>query len=295
MKALLFGAILLAALPARAQIEIGGGRIEVEFTSQKTGVPRDIILAWIETAARAVTKYYGRYPVPHLTVRVAPFDGHGIRSGKTFGQGDGGLITISVGRSTSQEDFEADWLMTHEMVHLAFPSVAQRHHWIEEGLATYVEPIARVRLGTLRAEKVWGDVVRDLPQGLPEAGDRGLDFTHTWGRTYWGGALFCLLADVEIHRRTANRKGLEDALRGILAAGGSISADWDLERALKAGDKATGVPVLQELYGQMRAAPHPVDLENLWRQLGIERQGRAVILVDDAPLAAMRRAIMSSQ
>ena len=34
--------------------------------------------------------------------------------------------------------------------------------------------------------------------------------------------LFCLLADVQIHQRTHNQKGLEDALRGILAAGGNI-------------------------------------------------------------------------
>jgi hypothetical protein len=183
-------------------------------------------------------------------------------------------------------------MMTHEMVHLAFPSVPDEHHWIEEGLATYVEPIARVRIGNMRAQNAWADVVRDLPQGLPEPGDRGLDHTPTWGRTYWGGALFCLLADVEIHRRTANANGLEDALRGILRAGGSISADWDLERALETGDRAIGVPVLQELYGQMKAAPHPVDLDQLWKQLGIERRGSTVVFHDDAPLAAVRKAIM---
>jgi hypothetical protein len=34
-----------------------------------------------------------------------------------------------------------------------------------------------------------------------------------------------------------NQKGLEDALRGILDAGGNITHDWPLERALKVGDK----------------------------------------------------------
>src|SRR6266446_6989700 len=59
---------------------------------------------------------------------------------------------------------------------------------------------------------------------------------HTWGRTYWGGALFCLLADVEIHRRAHNRYGLQDALRGIVRAGGNMECDWPLARVLKAGD-----------------------------------------------------------
>ena len=44
-----------------------------------------------------------------------------------------------------------------------------------------------------------------------QGGGFGLDNTHTWGRTYWGGAMFCLLADVEIRRRTHNRRGLQDA------------------------------------------------------------------------------------
>src|SRR3984893_16591878 len=138
-------------------------------------------------------------------------------------------------------DFSHAWTLTHEMVHLAFPSVAEEHHWIEEGSATYIEPIARARAGDLTPEKVWGDLVEGLPQGLPESGDQGLDFTPTWGRTYWGGAMFCLLADVQIRERTGGRLGLDHALQGILSAGGNITVDWDLARTFAAGDRATGV------------------------------------------------------
>lgn len=46
--------------------------------------------------------------------------------------------------------------MTHEMVHLAFPSVPDQHHWIEEGLATYVEPIARARASEISAHNRLG-------------------------------------------------------------------------------------------------------------------------------------------
>ena len=288
----LFFGLILALRTSAAPIEIGSGKIDVDFESSAPDFPRALVTAWVTTAARAVTKYYGRFPVEHLVVRIHEVACDRINSGKTFGTRDGGVITVSVGRSTTAAHFTSDWLMTHEMVHLTFPSVPEQHHWIEEGLATYVEPIARVRIGNSRAQKVWADLVRDLPQGLPEPGDRGLDHTPTWGRTYWGGALFCLLADVEIRRRTANAKGLEDALRAILQAGGSISADWKLARALEIGDRATGVPILQELYAEMKAAPHPVDLDQLWKQLGIERRGQTVVLHDDAPLAAVRKAIM---
>ena len=286
------GAPFPQASAAAVPIEIGGGKIEIVFPDGDPDFPRALTQKWVTTAAGAVTKYYGRFPVPHVFVRIRAVEGNRIGSGKTFGAPEGGVITVSVGRSTKAADFHADWLLTHEMVHLAFPSVPDKHHWIEEGLATYVEPIARVQIGNLKARQVWFDLVRGLPQGLPEAGDRGLDFTPTWGRTYWGGALFCFLADVEIHRRTANAKGLQDALRGILEAGGTISSDWNLERALEVGDNASGVPILRELYAQMRSAPHPVDLDQLWHKLGVERQGATVILHEDAPLADVRRAIM---
>lgn len=287
------GTALCAAISsARAQIEIGGGQIDVVFESNESSAPPPMVWDWIKTSASAVTRYFGRFPVPHVTVRVRSTEGDAIESGQTFGTRNGGLIKIAVGRATTQAHFDRDWMMTHEMLHLGFPSVPERNHWIEEGIATYVEPIARVRIGRLRAEQAWADLVRDLPQGLPEAGDRGLDFTPSWGRTYWGGALFCFLADIEIHRRTENAKGLDDALRAILEAGGSITEDWDLERALKTGDKATGVPVLQELYAKMRATPSPLDLEEIWRNLGIERRGRSVRLTSDAPLTEVRRAIM---
>jgi hypothetical protein len=177
------------------------------------------------------------------------------------------------------------------MVHLAFPSVDKDHHWIEEGISTYVEPIARVRAGQFDAAEMWAEVVRDIPQGLPGPGDRGLDHTHTWGRTYWGGALFCLLADVDIRRRTHNRKGLDDALRGILIAGGDIRSDWDLKRVLRTGDKAAGVSVLVPLYKKMKDSPSPVDLGALWKELGISLDGKRVLFDDHAPLAAARAAI----
>src|SRR5207253_3023883 len=152
-----------------------------------------------------------------------PDSGRGVDRGRT-NEDDGGESNVHLGRHTRAADLAEDWVMTHEMVHLAFPSLAEEHHWMEEGSATYVEPFGRVRAGGLAAERVWADLVRDLPQGLPKRGDRGLDLTPTWGRTYWGGALYFLVSDVEIRERTQCKKGLEQALRAIVDAGGTIAA-----------------------------------------------------------------------
>ena len=126
-------------------------------------------------------------------------------------------------------------------------------------------------------------------------GDRGLDRTPTWGRTYWGGALFCLRADVAIRQRTGNRLGLEHALRSILDAGGSIDRDWTIDRVIEVADQAVGVSVLHELYDDMGSKPVKVDLGSLWHQLGIKRQGKTVVFDDTAPLANLRKAITASQ
>jgi hypothetical protein len=271
-------------------IQMKDATIDVRFDFTPSERLRKLVMGRIALSAKAVAAYYRQYPVPAVEIWVGSHRGRGINSGHAFGSPRAHL-SISVGVDSTEPDFAEDWETTHEMVHLAFPSVAPQHHWIEEGLATYVEPIARARIGELSPQKVWGDMVDGMPNGLPRPGDRGLDFTHTWGRTYWGGALFCLLADIEIRKRTENRRGLEDALRGILRAGGNIESEWPLSRALATADRAAGVTVLEDLYATMRAAPAAPDLNKLWRDLGVERRTGTVAFDDSAPLAAIRKAI----
>jgi hypothetical protein len=227
-------------------------------------------------------------------VLVLPSDRGRVGFGTTLGNG-GGAIMIWVGRGAGPAELRSDWVLAHEMVHLGIPNLPRAHRWLEEGIATYVEPIARARRGTITAEEMWAGLVKGLPNGLPQAGDRGLDRTHTWGRTYWGGALFCFLADLEIRERTRNRRSLDDALRGILSAGGDIAVSWPLERLLREGDRATGVPVLAELHARMGARPEDVDLDTLWRRLGVRAAGDTVAFDDSAPLAAVRRSIAPTQ
>jgi len=270
---------------------VGASRIDVHIDSGSLQVSDQDLLTWTHWASDSVVAYYGRFPVPHLDLRIVPTTGSSVRGGKTFPQSDGGMIRIHVGSEATMADLQDDWMLTHEMIHLGFPSVEDNHHWMEEGLSTYVEPIARVRAGHLDAHQMWFEVMRDLHQGLPEPGDRGLDNTHTWARTYWGGALFCFLADIEIHKQTNNRKGLEDALRGILNAGGDIRRDMNLLDALRLGDQSAGVSVLVPLYNAMKDQPYNVDLPALWRDLGIERDGGSVRFIASAPLAKVRESI----
>src|ERR1700738_4258033 len=144
-----------------AQLQIGGATIDISLNPVPPGDLRKLVLEWIARAARAVTTYYTRFPVPNVAIAVNFDDEEGVHAGKAFGW-EHAHISISVGRSTTAADFSDDWTITHEMVHLAFPSVPESHHWIEEGLATYVEPIARARTGDLTPQKGWGDLVNAI-------------------------------------------------------------------------------------------------------------------------------------
>jgi hypothetical protein len=272
-------------------ISVGEAAVDVTLAPVDFDLAPPAILRWISNAANAVRVYFGRFPVDRALVRVrAIANRSGVRRGTTYG-GSQPRTLITLGQHATGRELDDDWTMTHEFVHFGFPSMERQHHWIEEGLATYVEPVARAQAGTLPVERVWGDMMRDMAQGQPGADDQGLDFTHTWGRTYWGGATFCLLADLRYRERTKNRRGLQHALRGILAAGGNIQAEWPIERAFKTGDDAVGVPVLTELYTEMKDRPAATDLDALWRRLGVEFAEGRVVFHDAAPLAGVRRGI----
>ncbi|HWH46830.1 MAG TPA: hypothetical protein VN664_03445 [Burkholderiales bacterium] len=278
-----------AAPESSGELNVDGATIAVECACAN-GPSIDLLRPWIRDAADAVTTYFGRFPVRSLRIAVTGSEGRGVHSGTTYTH-HGALIRIGVGRDSNAAGLKRDWVMTHEMVHLAQPELDGRHAWMQEGMATYVEPVARVQAGQLDAAEIWRDMVRDMPKGLPAAGDRGLDNTHTWGRTYWGGAMFFLLADVGIRERTGNRAGLQHALRAMLDARGKPIG---LRELFAIGDRATGTNVLADLYDKMSSTPVTPDLEDLWRRLGVQRIDDGVRFDEAAPLAQVCKAITAS-
>ncbi len=278
----------------KTDLEVSGGTIHVAFAPGEIALPREKVFDWIRASARAVSTYYGRFPVSSLRLLIVPVDGTRVRGGTTWGY-RGAAIRLPFGRDSTEENLKRDWVIVHEMVHTALPDLDDRYNWLSEGLAVYVEPIARVQAGDLTAQEIWQAMMRDMPKGLPQAGDQGLDNTDTWGRKYWGGAMFCLLADIEIRKRTGNKFGLQDAMRGMLAAGGNHEKDWSIDRVLSTADKAVGVDVLTRLHDEMGPKPVTPDLAGLWRDLGLKAQGESLEFDDAAPLAAIRKSITEAR
>jgi hypothetical protein len=273
--------------------EVRGRRLTVGLAKGPWAMDDAAITHWITTAATQVSDYIQTWPLEHALVIVVRGEGETI-DGKTLG-GGGGSIFLELGADVTELEAQESWVLVHEFVHLTLPALGPPHQWLEEGLATYLEPIVRARTGAIPAERVWADIARDGPQGLPAAGDQGLERTHTWERTYWGGALFCLAADVAIREQTGNRRTLDDALRAVARATRGVADRITMDRFLELGDRATGLHVLHDAYRRLGLSPGRIDLEGLLRDLGVERHGDRVVLDDRARLAGVRRAITGAR
>jgi hypothetical protein len=294
--ALLFARLAIA--DQGASLDVGGATIAIEWDDALKPIASDL-RHWVDYSARAVARYYGRFPAKQLTLRVEPRSGGGVGGGFTTNT-DGAQIEIRVGTATTREQFAEDWVLVHEMVHLALPEVGRRHNWLAEGLATYIEGIARAQAGTRPVTDVWSEFLRSMPVGLPKPGEGGLDQTHTWARTYWGGALFCLQADVSIREQSGNRYSLRDALVAILEntggyAGPGAPRGVDINEVFRIGDRATHTTVLTDLYARAKESPDAPDLAALWQRLGVGGNRSRVEFDDKAPLATIRANITTAR
>ena len=283
-----FGALHLTTVP------FGSAAVRVGFAPDQLPLSDAEVLSWVQHSAGAVANYYrGQLPERDTLLLIMKGSGHNTR-GETLGNG-GPAVLVRASDDVNPKTTAADWVVTHELLHANFPDLGRQRAWLSEGLATYIEPVARARVGLVSDKQFWHDLMEGLPQGLPEAGDRGLENTHTWGRTYWGGALFCLVVDVAIRERTGNAKSLDDVLWAIGATGATDEVYWDIEQVLDTAERATGTPVFRDTYAKMALAPGNVDLVALFAALGVRKLDNSVVFDDHAEKAAIRRAITAAQ
>lgn len=284
---------LSGALPWQARansLRLPSGEVVLKLDGDFPADTRREIDVWVRRSVAALAGYFGRQPQPRIELRLQAVPGEGVSGGRTDVD-TGPFVSVRVGRETGAARFLDDWVLVHELVHLSLPNLPRAHNWLHEGLATYVETVARARAGITPFTQLWGELARGMPQGQPARGDGGLDGTRSWGRLYRGGALFCLEADVRLLRASAGRTGLRQALQGVQAAGGHYGQDWSITRLIAVADAAVGQTVLTELYREVKDKALAFDLDALWRQLGVVVEGDRVKLDDSAPGAAVRRAI----
>ena len=274
-------------------VEEGEARIYLEVPRGALNVDPRAVQAWVQRAVSGVARYYGRFPLPRVTILVIPVAGPRILFGSALGNG-GAAIQVLVGRDTPEHRFAHDWILTHETVHLGFPNLGPGHEWMEEGLATYLEPIIRARQGIRSEAELWRELQEGFAQGTLTDQEPGYEASQTWAHVYWGGALFFFLADLEIRVRTGSERNLSHALRGILDDGGDIRTHRPIPLLLRAADEATGVGVLSDLYQSLGASNSKrVDVDRLLKDLGVLGSDASLRLDAEAEKAWLRRELLT--
>jgi hypothetical protein len=270
----------------------GKAKLRLVTLDQKLDLTAPQITQWVTDTTQAVARFWHGFPVDRLMLVVVPQAG---RAGVPYGRvvaGGGATLMVQVGENATAKELYDDWVLIHEFVHVGSPFVL-RSPWMTEGLATYFEPIIRFRAGRRDAASLWAEFARDMPRGQAALESEGLAYSRRG--MYWGGAILMLLIDLDMRERSQGRRGLEDCLRAILAEGGNatriVAVDWMVD----ACDRADGGDATRRLTRRYAWSKAPVDLDEIWRRLGVVRENGSVRLDDTAPLAWLRRAIESGR
>jgi predicted metalloprotease with PDZ domain len=274
------------------RIDVPGASLDVVLLGQPLKMGDAAVLAWMKDAASCVARLYGTFP-SQATLFVLPVKG---RDEVVFGRVmslAGGSVVLLFGAETSAASAHADWVVVHELSHLGMASLVGEAHWLEEGLATYYEPILRERAGWMSEEELWAHFAHQMPRGQRKPGDpASLEAREDIDSTYWGGALFCLLADLRIRATSRGTKSLDDVMRAVHERLGDATHGTGLADFIRVGDEATGTDALAQVHAHFAVAGEPVDLAVTWQALGVVPGANGdVTLRDDAPLAWVRRAI----
>ena len=96
-----FALLIVAPSASGAQLRIGSGLIEIEFVRSASAAWESVARQWVERSARAVSDYYGRFPVARLRLRIASSAGKRARDGTAYGW-RGPFITIALGRDATK-------------------------------------------------------------------------------------------------------------------------------------------------------------------------------------------------
>jgi hypothetical protein len=278
-------------MPSYLAQQPGQAHVDLVMLDARYAATQQNYAEWVRQSAQAIATYFDGFSAPQALIVGFPARGAGVQFGRVT-PGGGVTIALRLGVDEPARELYQAWVLIHEMIHTAMPYVDGRGTWFMEGMATYLEPVIRSRVGWKSEDEVWREWIDNMPRGVSALSESGLLSSSGRGAIYWGGALFMLLSDIEIRRSTANKLGLEDCLRAILKRGGNTTTRVSLDEMIGSCDAAVGGSAMQELAKRYVYKATPIDLVALWRELGVALVDGKIVYRDDAPLAAIRKVIV---
>ena len=255
-----------------------------------TQIADEQLAAWVSAVAESNRRFWARSPTQGGLVVLIPSPRGGVPFGRVLSLG-GAVVTVLVGEQASPRDLYDDWVLVHELLHLGSPLMRDTGAWLNEGIATFYEPVLRTRAGWKSEDEVWREWISSMPRGMPAITGIGLENAGRGG-IYWGGALFVLMAEMESLQATGGKIGFSDCLRTVLAEGADVTVKWPTMKLLDRCDALLGKRVIAPLAEQHIEKGSAMDLDRMWRRLGVSMEGNDVRYDDDAELAWLRPLII---
>jgi hypothetical protein len=246
--------------------------------------------AWVSAVAESNRRFWARSPTEGGLVVLIPSPRGGVPFGRVLSLG-GAVVTVLVGAQATPQDLYDDWVLVHEFIHLGSPLMRDTGAWLNEGIATFYEPVLRTRAGWKSEDDVWREWIASMPRGMPAITGVGLENAGRGG-VYWGGAVFVLMAEIESLQASGGKIGFSDCLRTVLAEGADVTVKWPTMTLLDRCDALLGKQVIAPLAKQHIEKGSAMDLDGLWRRLGVSMEGNVVRYDDKAELAWLRPLII---
>ncbi len=262
----------------RQAIDLPGGRLDLVLLGAPIAMGDAAVVAWVRGAAGCVAGLFGRFPVDATVFIVPAAVAEEVVFGRVMSLA-GASVVLLFGAEARPENAPRDWVAVHELFHLACPSFVGEGHWLEEGLATYYEPILRERAGWMTEAELWGDFVcadaaRPPQGGRPgeprRARRHGLDVL---GRRPLRVARRRAHPERASGQRRRRARSLDDALRAVLAREGDATHRARRRRLpahRRRGRGRAGARRRLRPVGRARRERRP---HRLWRDLGVEIAG----------------------
>ncbi len=288
---------------AEREVEVAGSQLRIAVLDGSPPVDDASITEWIADAAGMVGGLYGHFPFPRAQVLVVP--NARAREPTPFAfvaRGGGPAVHFLINQRRPIEEFYDDWTATHEFSHLLLPFVDSSDAWLSEGIATYYQNVLRARSGRLTAQQAWSELNAGFGRGRSEARDLTLAEatermfrSRFFMRVYWSGTAIVMLADIRLRQISNGAQSLDTALAALNACCSDVRREWRARELFARLDELTATRVFTDLLEEYVDSTRFPDVSDSYRELGLVPAGRDVRLVDDAPLAGLRDAIMSGE
>lgn len=281
---LLLGDVPVAKVPGDAELTLA-------LPGSTLQLPPATLSAWVSAVAEGNRRFWARSPAQGGLVLLIPSEKGGVPFGRVMSLGDS-VVTVLVGKEATSNELYNDWVLVHEFLHLGSPLMRDTGPWLNEGIATFYEPVLRARAGWKSEDEIWREWISQMPRGVNAMTESGLENAGRGG-IYWGGAIFVLMAEIHALQTSGGKIGFSDCLRDVLADGADATVKWQTRKLLGRCDAMLGTPTLVPLADRFVAQGSAMTLSQIWDLLGVALTEDGQIRYDDkAELAWLRPLII---